>query len=177
MEGRALRALRTGVAELRPPWAVPKVRASRWQIEAASIAEAKAGNRPATEPRTLGKCGRSYCKRGRKVQLLSGTAKSGGRAVAGRGPPIELMRKMRRIFLIGVLCGVMIAAAVTFVFAIPANSDRWRMEIWRRGGGAWTFDKSGQLSWKWMVEPIPDTSSEKRAIVPSSHVKVRNERL
>ena len=35
------------------------------------------------------------------------------------------------------LCGVMIAAAVTFVFAIPANSDYWRMEIWKRGGGAW----------------------------------------
>jgi len=71
----------------------------------------------------------------------------------------------------------MITAAVTFALAIPANSDHWRMEIWRRGGGAWTFDKSGHLSWKWMVEPIPDTSSEKRAIVPSSHVKVRSERL
>ncbi len=28
------------------------------------------------------------------------------------------------------------AAAVTFVFTIPANSDHWRMEIWKRGGGS-----------------------------------------
>ena len=69
------------------------------------------------------------------------------------------------------------AAAVTFVFTIPANSDYWRMEIWKRGGGAWTLDNKGHLSWKWMVQPIPDTSSEKRDIVPSSNVKVRSERL
>ena len=75
------------------------------------------------------------------------------------------------------LCGVMIAAAVTLIFAIPANSDYWRMEIWKRGGAAWTFDKNGHLSWKWMVEPIPDTSSEKRVIVPSANVKVRSEQL
>ena len=84
---------------------------------------------------------------------------------------------MRGIFLAGVLCGVIMAAAVTFVFAIPGNSDYWRMEIWKRGGGAWCFDKNGQLSWKWMVEPIPDTSSAKRVIVPSSHVNVRSEQL
>jgi hypothetical protein len=35
------------------------------------------------------------------------------------------------------------------------------MEIWKRGGAAWISDKNGHLSWKWMVEPIPDTSSEK----------------
>jgi hypothetical protein len=52
--------------------------------------------------------------------------------------------KPRRIFLIRALSGVVITAAVTFVFAIPANSDYWRMEIWKRGGGAWTFDKNGQ---------------------------------
>ncbi len=46
------------------------------------------------------------------------------------------MRKMIRIFLIGMLCGVMITAAFTYVFAIPANSDYWRMEIWKRGGAA-----------------------------------------
>ncbi|KAF5407506.1 MAG: hypothetical protein Udaeo2_23720 [Candidatus Udaeobacter sp.] len=84
---------------------------------------------------------------------------------------------MRRTFLIGVLFGVMITAAVTFVFAIPANSDHWRMEIWRRGGGAWTFDKNGHISWAWTVEPIPDTPSQKRVIVPPSNVKVRSERL
>jgi hypothetical protein len=87
------------------------------------------------------------------------------------------MRKMRRIFLIGVLCGVMITAAVTFVFAIPANSDYWRMEIWKRGGGAWTFDKNGHLSWTWTVEPIPDTPLKKPAIIPSSQTNVRSEHL
>ena len=47
-----------------------------------------------------------------------------------------------RIFLIGMLCGVMITAAVTYAFAIPANSDYWRMEIYKRGGAAWTVDRS-----------------------------------
>jgi hypothetical protein len=85
--------------------------------------------------------------------------------------------KLIRTFLIGNLCGVIMAAAVTFVFTIPANSDYWRMEIWKRGGAAWIFDKNGHLTWKWMVEPNPDPSSEKRAIVPSSNIKVRSERL
>jgi hypothetical protein len=84
---------------------------------------------------------------------------------------------MRRIFLIGVLCGVIMAAAVTLAFTIPANSDYWRMEIWKRGGGAWLFDKNGHLSWAWTVEPIPDTPSQKRVIVPPSNVKVRSEQL
>jgi hypothetical protein len=79
---------------------------------------------------------------------------------------------MRRIFLIGVLCGVIMAAAVTFVFAIPGNSDYWRMEIWKRGGGAWTFDKNGHLSWKWMVESIPDTPKKKPLVIPSSDTSV-----
>ena len=35
-------------------------------------------------------------------------------------------RKIMRIFLIGMLCGVMLAAAFTFVFAIPANNYRWQ---------------------------------------------------
>jgi hypothetical protein len=34
------------------------------------------------------------------------------------------------------LCGVMIAAAFTYVFAIPANDYHWKMEIWNRGGAA-----------------------------------------
>jgi hypothetical protein len=87
------------------------------------------------------------------------------------------MRKMRRIFLIGMLCGVMIAAAATFVFAIPANSDYWRMEIWKRGGAAWTFDKNGHLSWKWMVEPIPDGRPKKAVNVPASQVNDRTQQL
>jgi hypothetical protein len=67
----------------------------------------------------------------------------------------------------------MITAAVTFVLAIPANSDYWRMEIWKRGGGAWTFDKNGHLSWTWLVKPILDTPSEKRVTVPSSQKNIR----
>jgi hypothetical protein len=85
--------------------------------------------------------------------------------------------KMIRTFLVGILCGVIMAAAVTFVFTIPANSDYWRMEIWKRGGGAWCFDKNGHLSWKWMVEPIPDAPRQKPVIVPSSQAKVRSEPL
>jgi gas vesicle protein len=84
---------------------------------------------------------------------------------------------MRRVFLIGVLFGVMITAAVTLVFTIPGNSDYWRIEIWKRGGGAWTSDKSGHLSWMWTVKPIPDTPSKKRVIIPSSQPSVRVERL
>ena len=87
-------------------------------------------------------------------------------------------RKMIRIYLIGVLCGVMITAAVTFGFAIPANSDHWRWEIWQRGGAAWTMDmKSGHRSWKWLVEPIRDTPPAKRAIAPASPTKVSTEQL
>jgi len=72
----------------------------------------------------------------------------------------------------------MLAATFTYVFAIPANSDYWRMEIYKRGGGAWTFDKDGHTGWKWMVDPIPDTSNPpKRAVAPLSTVKVRSEQL
>ena len=82
-----------------------------------------------------------------------------------------------RIFLIGTLFGVMITAAVTYVFAIPANSDYWRMEIFKRGGAAWTVDKSGRTGWKWMVEPVPDTPSKRPVITPPSAVKVHSEQL
>jgi hypothetical protein len=84
---------------------------------------------------------------------------------------------MIRTFLIGVLCGVIITAAVTFVFAIPANSDYWRMEIWKRGGAAWTFDKNGHLGWRWMVEPLSHTPKQRPVIVPSSQVNACNEQL
>jgi gas vesicle protein len=84
---------------------------------------------------------------------------------------------MKHLFLIGMLCGVMITAAVTVVFAIPANSNYWRMEIWKRGGAAWTVDKNGHSGWMWMVEPIPDTPRAKRAVVPLSETDVRIERL
>ena len=84
---------------------------------------------------------------------------------------------MIRLFLNGVLCGVMITAAFTFMFAIPANNDHWRWEIWQRGGGAWTADKNGRLGWKWIVEPIPDAQPKKPAIVPAAPVKVSTEQL
>jgi hypothetical protein len=86
-------------------------------------------------------------------------------------------RKMMRLFLIGMLFGVMIATAVTYMFAIPANSDYWRMEIYKRGGAAWTVDKNGHGGWKWMVEPIPDDPPQKKVVVPPSAVKVKSERL
>ena len=88
-----------------------------------------------------------------------------------------MKRKMMRLFLIGTLFGVMITAAVTVVFAIPANSDYWRMEIYKRGGAAWTVDRTGHVGWKWMVEPIPDTPSKKPIIAPPSAVKVKSELL
>jgi hypothetical protein len=71
----------------------------------------------------------------------------------------------------------MITAAFTFVFAIPANSDHWRWEIWKRGGGAWTADKNGRIGWKWMVEPLSDAPPKKPAIAPPSQVKVSTEQL
>ena len=84
-----------------------------------------------------------------------------------------------RTYLIGMLSGVLIATAFTFVFAIPANSDYWRMEIYKRGGGAFTMDmKNGHTGWKWMINPIPDDPPPpKRAVVPPSAVKVRTEKL
>ena len=84
---------------------------------------------------------------------------------------------MIRTFLIGNLCGVIMAAAVTFVFTIPANKDYWRMEIWKRGGGAWTLDNKGHLSWMWTVQLISDTRREKPHIVPSSQTNIRSEQL
>ena len=84
---------------------------------------------------------------------------------------------MIRLFLIGTLCGVMITAAVTYAFAIPANNYYWRMEIWKRGGAAWTSDKNGHFGWMWTVEPIPDIPRKKPVIVPSSQTKVRSEPL
>jgi hypothetical protein len=82
-----------------------------------------------------------------------------------------------RPYLIGMLCGVMTAAAFTFVFAIPANNNYWRSEIWKRGGAAWICDKSGHVSWKWMVEPLPDTPRKKPIISPPIAVKVKSEWL
>jgi len=86
-------------------------------------------------------------------------------------------RKMMHLFLVGMLCGVIIMAAVTVVFAIPANNFHWQMEIWKRGGAAFTVDKDGHTGWKWMVDPIHDTPPQKRIVTPPSAVKVRSEQL
>jgi hypothetical protein len=75
------------------------------------------------------------------------------------------------------LFGVMMTAAVTYVFAIPANSNYWRMEIYKRGGAAWTMDKDGHFGWKWMVAPVPDNAHQKRVIAPPSKVKVHTEQV
>jgi hypothetical protein len=83
-----------------------------------------------------------------------------------------------RTYLIGMLSGVMLAAAFTYAFAIPANSDYWRMEIFKRGGAEWTIDRNGHTGWQWMIEPIPDTPiPAKRAVAPPSAVKINSEHL
>jgi len=85
---------------------------------------------------------------------------------------------MTRLFLIGMLCGVMLTAAVTYVFALPANDYHWKMEIWKRGAAAWTFDKDGHYGWKWMIESNTDNSdAAKRAVVPSWQSRAHGERL
>ena len=84
---------------------------------------------------------------------------------------------MMRMFLIGMLCGVITAAAFTYAFALPANSDYWRMEIYKRGGAAFTVDKNGHGGWMWLVEPKADTPRQKRVIAPPSTVRIRSERL
>ena len=86
-------------------------------------------------------------------------------------------KKMIRLFLSGMLCGVMITAAVTYVFAIPANNYHWRMEIWNRGGAAWTVDKNGHFGWMWTVEPISDTQPKKPITIPASQGNFRTEQL
>jgi hypothetical protein len=85
--------------------------------------------------------------------------------------------KAIHVFSVGMLCGVIVTAAVAFGLAIPGNSDYWRMEIWKRGGAAWTSDKNGHLSWKWLVEPVPTTPRKEPLVMPSSQTKVRTEKL
>jgi hypothetical protein len=64
--------------------------------------------------------------------------------------------KMKCPFLIGILCGVMMAAAVTFTLTIPATNDHWRVEITKRGGGDWYIDKEGNLGWIWIAQPVSE---------------------
>jgi hypothetical protein len=85
---------------------------------------------------------------------------------------------MIRTFLFGTLLGVIMAAGLTFSVAIPANNDHWRVEVVKRGGGAWYFDKNGHLRWTWTVEPVADPRPVKRTIiVPSVQKKASLERL
>src|SRR2546430_6851599 len=72
---------------------------------------------------------------------------------------------MIRIFLIGMLCGVMVSAAFTYLFAIPANSDYWRWEIWKRCGAAWTFDMiSGHSGWNSVDVPLREITPANQSV-------------
>jgi hypothetical protein len=76
---------------------------------------------------------------------------------------------MKLSFLSGILCGVMMAAAVTFTLTIPGTNDHWRIEIVKRGGGTWYVDKNGHMGWMWTVQPISYREhSAPRIIVPRS---------
>jgi len=85
--------------------------------------------------------------------------------------------KMRRIFLCGILCGVTVAAGLTFIVAIPANNTRWQIEIVKRGGGAWFFDKNGRIGWMWTVEPTSTAPQKKQIIVPAPRTNAALQRL
>jgi hypothetical protein len=81
--------------------------------------------------------------------------------------------KMKCPFLIGILCGVMLAAAVAFTLTIPATNDRWRAEIVNRGGGTWYVDKEGNIGWMWIAQPVSERGHSapahpRRASNPSS---------
>jgi hypothetical protein len=69
-------------------------------------------------------------------------------------------------FLFGILAGVIMAAVVTYTLAIPATNDLWRVEIVKRGGGTWYFDKKGHLGWKWTVEPVVGGVRSRTIVVP-----------
>ena len=85
---------------------------------------------------------------------------------------------MMRLFLIGMLCGVIVTTAFTYIFAIPANNYHWQTEIWERGGAAWTFDmKSGHSGWKWLIEPKAATQPQRPVIAPASETNARSEQL
>jgi len=145
------------------------IRVHSWLVKQSEILFALSGIQPKMSERRV------------HSEPVSSTSPKGGAGLIPSFEPwykgIVRQRKMIRLFLSGMLCGVIITAAVTYAFAIPANSDHWRWEIWNRGGAAWTFDKNGHRSWKWTVEPIPDTPPKKPAIVPSSQTKVSTEQL
>jgi hypothetical protein len=69
------------------------------------------------------------------------------------------------------------AAALTFAVAIPANNTHWQVEIVKRGGGAWYFDKNDHLRWMWTVEPTSDARRTKRVIVPAPQADITSQRF
>jgi hypothetical protein len=77
------------------------------------------------------------------------------------------MEKIKiRLFLIGILCGVMMAAVVTFAVTIPGIDELWRVEITKRGGGDWSMDKEGHFYWRWTAQRISDGGYSRTVIVP-----------
>ena len=84
---------------------------------------------------------------------------------------------MMRIYLIGMLSGAMLAAAFSYVFALPANNYYWQSEIYKRGGAAWTMDKNGHFGWQWLIEPKAAMPRQKRVSAPASEANVRTEQL
>jgi hypothetical protein len=81
------------------------------------------------------------------------------------------MKKMIRMFLSGILCGVMMMAAVTFAFTIPGNNNQWRADITERGGGVWYFDRNGRLGWEWTVRPVSEGRHSPTIVVPEPKAK------
>jgi hypothetical protein len=76
------------------------------------------------------------------------------------------MKKMIRVFLVGMLCGVFMAAVLTVTLTIPGVDNHWRMEIWKRGGGIWLVDRNGHISWQWKPQPIAVQSHSAPRTIP-----------
>ena len=73
---------------------------------------------------------------------------------------------MKLSFLIGILCGVIMAAVVTFAVTIPGIDELWRVEITKRGGGDWSMDEAGHLHWRWTAQRISERGHAPTVIVP-----------
>ena len=73
---------------------------------------------------------------------------------------------MIRVFVVGILCGVFMAAVLTVTLTIPGVDNHWRMEIWKRGGAMWLIDRNGHLSWQWKGQPIAVRSHSVPRTIP-----------
>jgi len=71
----------------------------------------------------------------------------------------------------------MLAAAITFGLAIPANNDHWRVEIVKRGGATWYLDKEGNLGWMWTAQPVPDRGHSAPVIIGPHHRRASDSSL